>query len=84
MPNKTVRINRETYAKLQALAIETGDTLPELLERIIEAYRRKQFLAECNRAYHVLKSDRKAWAEELQEREIWECTLPDGLDNEES
>jgi predicted transcriptional regulator len=76
---ETVRIKPETHAKLRELAGRTGETLPELLEKAVEAFRRKQFLVECNRAYQALKSDPKAWAEELKERETWEATLLDGL-----
>jgi predicted transcriptional regulator len=80
---ETVRIKPETHAKLRELAGKTGETLPELLDKAIEAYRRKEFLAECNRAYQALKSDPKAWAEELKERETWEATLLDGLGEDE-
>jgi hypothetical protein len=84
MASETVRVKPETHAKLRALARGTGDSLPELLDKAVEAYRRKQFLTECNRAYEALKSDPKAWAEELKEREEWDCTLLDGLDDDES
>ena len=82
MPSKTVRIRPETHAKLKALARTTGETLPELLDKAIEVYRRKQFLSECNRAYKALKSDPEAWAEELKERDEWDCSLLDGLEGE--
>jgi hypothetical protein len=80
---KTVRIKLETHAKLRDLAGRTRDSLPEPLDKAVEAYRRKQFLAECNRAYQALESHPKAWAEELKEREMWEATLLDGLGDDE-
>jgi hypothetical protein len=84
MAGKSVRTKPETHAKLQALARGSGDSLPELLEKAVEAYRRKQFLAERNRAYETLKCDPGTWARELKEREEWDCTLLDGVDDHES
>jgi hypothetical protein len=80
---ETVRIKPETHAKLRDLATSTGDSLPELLDKAVEDYRRKTFLAECNRAYEALKSDPKAWAEELKERDGWDATLLVGLTEDE-
>jgi hypothetical protein len=42
---------------------------------------RRQLLDKTNRAYALLKKDRKAWQEEQQERTLWESTLTDGLDS---
>jgi hypothetical protein len=33
-------------------------------------------------AYERLKTDPDAWSEQLSEREAWEATLNDGLDDE--
>jgi hypothetical protein len=80
--SETVRIRPETHAKLRALAQRTGDPMPDILDKAVEVYRRKQFLAECNHAFRALKSDPTAWAEELKEREAWDTTLSDGLEDE--
>jgi hypothetical protein len=81
---RTVPIKPETYNKLRALAHVTGDSLPDLVDKAIEAYRRQQFLAKCNAAYEAIKSDPRAWSAELNDREAWDCTLLDGLDGNES
>jgi hypothetical protein len=76
-----VRIQRDTYAKLRELADEAGVTMPEILAEAIDELYRKPFLDECNRAYTRLKSDAKAWKQELLERKAWERTLRDGLED---
>lgn len=76
-----VRIQPETYAKLRAIASETGITMPEVLAEAIEDLYRKRFLDECNRAYARLKADPKAWKQELADRKAWDRTLNDGLED---
>jgi hypothetical protein len=46
----------------------------------IEQYRRQQFLAAANQAYLALRDRPEAWQEELEEREAWDITLEDGLE----
>jgi hypothetical protein len=53
--------------------------MQEVLEKAIEAYRRKRLLEMGNLAYAALKDDPKAWEQELAERKLWENTLADGL-----
>jgi len=47
-----------------------------------EDFRRRQFLQEANHAYTQLKNAPLAWAEELEERRVWDVTLGDGLENQ--
>lgn len=54
--------------------------MQDVLEKAIEAYRRKRLLEMGNLAYAALKDDPKAWEQELAERKLWENTLADGLD----
>jgi predicted transcriptional regulator len=81
MSNRTVKIKSETHAKLKALAQEAGESMPDMLERAIEEYRRARFWDNFNRAYAALRNDPKAWAEELAERKLWDATLADGLED---
>jgi len=76
-----VRIQPDTYAKLRELADDAGASMPEVLADAIDELYRKRFLDECNRAYARLKADPKAWQEELRERQAWERTLSDGLED---
>jgi len=50
-----------------------------ILEREVEAYRRKRFLESANQAYAVLRKDTQAWKDEQTERRAWDVMLDDGL-----
>ena len=75
----TVRIRPETHRKLSALARQMETTLPEVLDKAISEFERRQFLEECNAAFARLRADPVAWEEELDERREWDCTVMDGL-----
>ncbi|MEX2117974.1 MAG: hypothetical protein WD847_00065 [Pirellulales bacterium] len=79
MASETVRIRPETHAQLKALAKQSGQSMPELLDKAIEAYRRRLFLEEGNREFAALRTDRKAWEQEQKERAEWQNTLTDDL-----
>ncbi len=74
----TVRIGPETHKVLKELSRRTGVPARVVLRNAIEAYRRKCFLEEANRAYAALKKNRKAWREEREERRAWDAALLDG------
>ena len=44
MASETVRIKPETHAKLRAIADDTGQTMPEVLEQAVELLRRRRLL----------------------------------------
>jgi hypothetical protein len=52
-----------------------------VLEEAIERYRRRKFLEEANASYAALKANRKEWKAETAERESWDRTNSDGLDD---
>lgn len=54
-----------------------------ILEKAIEAYRRRHFLIEVNKAYAALRQGPKAWALVEKERAEWDVTLGDGLEPDE-
>ena len=66
--------------RARALAEETGESMTELLDKAIEAYRRQQFLAGLNSDLAALRRDPAAWEEEQAERKQWDATLADGLE----
>ena len=53
-----------------------------VLKKAIESYRRQAFLEEANAAFAALRADSRAWAEEQQEREVWDQAIGDGLERE--
>ncbi len=52
-----------------------------VLEKAIEHYRRQRFLDATNAAFAALRNDPERWREELEEREAWDATLADGLED---
>ena len=44
-----------------------------------ELHRRQLFLERTNNAFATLKSNKKAWEEEQEERAVWDAALFDGL-----
>ncbi|QDU58548.1 ribbon-helix-helix protein, CopG family [Aeoliella mucimassa] len=82
MASETVRIKPETHAKLRAIADDTGQTMPEILEQAVELLRRKRLLEATDRDYAALQGDKKAWKSEQAERAAWDRTLQDGLEKE--
>lgn len=82
MASETVRIHPQTHAKLKQLAEESGQSMTELLEKAVEAYRRQRFLEALNEDFAALRARRKAWGDELEERKAWDRTLADGLEDD--
>ena len=80
MLHTTVRITSVTHKTLKELSKDAGQPMSEIIEKALETYRREKFWKACDEAYARLRNDPKAWAEELEERKIWEVTLADGLD----
>ena len=80
--SSTVRVTERTHAVLRDLSDETGEPIQDIVGRAVEAYRRQRILELTNAAYAALRSDPRLWQEELEEREAWEITIADGLQDE--
>jgi hypothetical protein len=83
MSAPTVRISAVSHQILKELAERTGQTMTDVLDKALDAYRRQLFFEQMNAGYAELRSDPDAWAEHLAERKLWDATLMDGLDNNE-
>src|SRR5262245_32924489 len=79
MSTPTVRISEASHQLLKGLAEQTGQSMMDVLDKALDAYRRKLFFDQMNAGYAELRSDPKAWAEHLAERELWDATQMDGL-----
>jgi len=79
MPSTTVRIKRETKRALDQIANQTGQKTQDVLDNAIDAYRRRIFLDQANRAYATLRQDDARWTEEIAERKAWDATSDDDL-----
>lgn len=82
-PNTTVRISARSLSLLRELSDQEQLSQQAIIDKAIEAYRRKKLLEQANEAFAALRSDPIAWKEELEERQLWEGTLMDGLEEDE-
>ncbi len=64
--------------RLKKLKLHAKDQM----DKAIECCRRDKFLRDANADFAAVKCDKEAWKEELEERELWEQTLADGLAEE--
>src|SRR5256885_14664323 len=83
MSEPPVRISAASHQVLKDLAEQTGQTMMDVLDKALDAYRRRVFFERLNAGYAELRADSLAWAEHLAERKLWDATLMDGLDADE-
>jgi hypothetical protein len=83
MSSPTIPISEASHRLLEKLAEQTGQSTSEVLDKALDAYRRKVFFEQLNAGYAELRADPQAWAEHLAERQQWDATLMDGLDPNE-
>jgi len=76
----TLRVDESTAAVFRELARKGGTSIRQVAGEAAEVLRRKRFMEEFNSAYARLGADPEAWAEELEERQLYENTLMDGLE----
>lgn len=53
--------------------------LVRVIVSLIEHHRRHQIMELTNQAYAEMRANPEIWAEVLDEREVWEATLADGI-----
>lgn len=75
-----VRVTKQTHQQLALLARENGLSMQTILDLAVEAYRRQSFLEALNADFAALRANPEEWAEEMEERQLWEQTLADGLE----
>ncbi len=83
MSTPIIHLSETSQQILHELAERTGQSMSEVLDKALDAYRRKLFFEQLNAGYAALRADPEAWAEELAERKVWNATLMDGLDPDE-
>lgn len=75
-----MRIGERTFRVLSELAVERDESPGELLDRLIEAERRRVLLRRTNEAYAALRADPAAWVDYRAEVAAWDATVGDGLE----
>ena len=78
MSTTTIRVDRDTHARLVQLSEETGDSLTDTVRQAAEALSRVRFGLRVQEEYAALRSDPGAWADYLAEAES--SCVTDGLD----
>lgn len=75
-----VRIQPQSYAQLREMAEQTGVEIAQVLAEAIDTRYRRWLLEGLAADYARLREDPKAWAAERTQRELWDSTLADGLE----
>jgi len=83
MSAPTVRISEVSHRLLKELADQTGQTMMAVLDKAVDAYRRKVFFEQLNAGYAALRAESKDSAALAAERKLWDTTLMDGLEPDE-
>jgi len=78
----SIRIDENVGKFLHEISQQEKISIQVVVEKAIENYRRQYVLAKTNRAYAKLRTNPKAWEEEINERRSWESTLSDGLEDD--
>ena len=69
METTTIRVDRDTHARLLDMSSESGDSLTETVRQAAEALRRMRFGSRVQEEYAALRNDPDAWADYLAEAE---------------
>ena len=77
MQTTTIRVDRDTHARLLEISEATGDTLTQTVRDAAEALQRLRFGLRVQEELALLKSDPAAWSEYLAEAET--TSVADGI-----
>ena len=78
----TIRISTSSHEILKEESMASGRSMQAVLEDAIEHYRRHRFVQDVNTAYARVREDEVAWGEIIEERNVWDSSVGDGLDDE--
>ena len=76
----TVRISPETRESVQRIARESNESMQSVIAKAVEEYKRYLLIERTNEAFAALRIQPKRWAEELEERHLWNAILNDDLE----
>ncbi len=78
----TIRVTQKAYNTLKGVAEQEHASIQDIMDKLVEDYATKKFFAELSQSVAKAKSQKDLWEEELQERQEWEATLEDGLEED--
>lgn len=76
------RISAKSDKIIHEMITITGKAKIEIIEEALEIYRYHERMRLFNEGYEKIRSNKKAWKKELEERKELEGSLKDGLENE--
>ncbi|MCG3197214.1 MAG: toxin-antitoxin system protein [Candidatus Omnitrophica bacterium] len=80
----TIPISPSTEETLKRLSALRHEPVEAVLAEAVEEFHKKCLIAETNDAYRRLKEDPEARGEWEEEMALWDTTLMDGLDPNET
>ena len=81
MQSAMVRVTQSTHVLLRAISEQTGETMQSILEEVVRERHKALFWETTNAAFASLKADKEAWNGMVSEREAWDETLSDGMED---
>jgi predicted transcriptional regulator len=82
MATVTIRVPKETDAKIRELAAARGKRPGQLITEAIDRYEEAAFWDEYDRQAAALRQNPAAWREWQRETSVFDGTLIDGLESE--
>ncbi len=76
-----IRISLATDHYLDEIAKISGMHKQAIVERAVEAFLRDQFIKKANEEFASMQADPTLWEQELKERNAWNTTSSDGLED---
>lgn len=80
MSSCTVDISESSRQLLSELAVKTGQTTTQVLDKALAAYQKQVFFDKLNAGYAELRADPSQWEEHEAERAQLDAANLDGLD----
>jgi len=79
-PTTTVRVHASTRDALVRLCEQHGLSSADLLAELVDRREQDEVLDQMNASFSRRRADEAAWRSERAERDGWEATLLDGLE----
>lgn len=76
-----IRVDAETHEKIINIQSMLGSTKQAVVQKAVDRLNKDLLLTKADEAFKKLKRNKKAWAQELAERNEWE-SLNDWIDGE--
>jgi predicted DNA-binding protein len=76
----TIRIDTKTYENLKKLSEQLEQPMQKIVYEALVEYKKKILLSQTAEAFLNLKKNSDLWEDEIKERELWDNTLLDGVE----